>query len=97
MIADISSVVTLIAILSVGTERVVEILKPALPTAIFNSTIVYSTTAIFVAAALYILNGTMLPLLSSNLYIQAAIVGLACSAGSGFWNNLLSVLKDLKK
>jgi hypothetical protein len=96
MIADISSVVTLIAILSVGTERVVEILKPALPVTKY-STVVYSTTAIFVASALYIINGTMLPLLSSNMYIQAAIVGLACSAGSGFWNNLLSVLKDLKK
>lgn len=98
MYLEITELSTILAIISVSTERVVETLKPVLPS--FNekyNTAIYSIIAFTVSLTLYKLNGFNVTFLNeNNLWAQAAIVGLACSAGSGFWNNILTSIQSFK-
>lgn len=89
-------VVTILAIVSVTTERVVEIIKPLLwePNPKFK-TFWYSLLAWMVATLVVLVNGIDLHI-SSNQIAGAFLAGLAGSAGSGFWNNILSILKGMK-
>ena len=98
MYLELAELTTIITLISVSTERVVEILKPVLPQ--FNekyNTAIYSIIAFSVSLTIYKLNGfNMVFINENNLWAQAVIVGLACSACSGFWNNVLSAIQTFK-
>lgn len=97
MYNDLVEITSLISIVSIATERVVEIVKPMLPE--FNAK--YNTTNYSLMAlgiSLLILSVSDIPLSSmfSILPVQNVVLALACTAGSGFWNDILKALQTLK-
>lgn len=97
MYLDIINIVTLISIVSIATERVVEISKPLLPT--FNkkyNTTIYSLLALGVSCSILVINEFALLPMFGALLIQNLVLALACTAGSGFWNDLLKILQGFK-
>jgi len=97
MYLDIVNIVTLISIVSIATERVVEISKPLLPT--FNkkyNTTIYSLLALCVSCSILVINEFELLPMFGALLIQNLVLALACTAGSGFWNDLLKILQGFK-
>lgn len=94
---DYIQILTLFSVISVGTERVVEIIKPLLPYIDTKyRTAIYSAISYVVSSILFTVNNVPIIGMHSNMFIQATIVGLACSAGSGFWNNIISAVKSIK-
>jgi len=105
---SITNAVSLLAALSVATERVVEIIKGAIP--VLNIERKNSTEEGFRQVALHLLaalsgffsawmaGATMPGVLppSWNGFGGYAIIGLLVSGGSGFWNSILSYLKATK-
>jgi hypothetical protein len=97
MYSDLTEIAGYISIVSVATERVVEILKPLLPKPNpAYTTTMYSTLAWLISTSIISINAINLPLISSGLYTQAFVIGLACTAGSGFWNDILKALQTMK-
>lgn len=98
MYLELTELTTIIALISSGTERVVEVLKPVLPK--FNqvyNTAIYSIISFFISVAIYKLNNFNMAFLNeNNVWAQAAIIGIACSAGAGFWNNILTAIQSFK-
>jgi drug/metabolite transporter (DMT)-like permease len=105
---NITNAITLLAALSVATERLVEIIKGAIPP--LNNTAKDSTLEGFRQVALHLLaaisgfvsawmaGATMPGVLPSswNNYGGYVIIGFLVSGGSGFWNSILSYAKATK-
>jgi drug/metabolite transporter (DMT)-like permease len=106
--SSITNAVSLLAALSVATERLVEIIKGAIPA--LNNQASNSTKEGFRQVALHLLaaiagflsawmaGATMPGVLpgSWNGVGGYIIIGLLVSGGSGFWNSILSYLKATK-
>ncbi len=97
MYLDIVDFTTIISLVSVATERAVEVLKPILPEPNPKyKTFVYSSLALGVSTTVIYVNEISTHLLSGSPVIQTLVIGLACTAGSGFWNDTLKLLQNLK-
>lgn len=97
MYIDLLNIVTLISIVSVATERVVEVAKPILPS--FNkkySTTIYSLLAMVVSCIILAINNFELLPMFGVLMVQNLVLALACTAGSGFWNDILKIIQGFK-
>lgn len=94
---EVSELVSTIMVVSVATERVVEIVKPMLPK--FDtkySTAVYSTLALTASTLILGINDVNVSMFHSNTWIQAGVIGLACTAGSGVWSDVLKIIQNMK-
>jgi drug/metabolite transporter (DMT)-like permease len=105
---NITNALTLLAALSVATERLVEIIKGAIPP--LNNTAKNPTMEGFRQATLHVLAaisgfvsawmaGATMPGViptSWNTLGGYVIIGLLVSGGSGFWNSILSYAKATK-
>ena len=97
MYNELAEITAILSLVSIATERVVEIVKPALPD--YNPkyrTSVYSLIACSVSLVILGINNLPMPDMFPNVIVQHVVLALACTAGSGFWNDALKVLQSLK-
>ena len=88
---------TSISIISVATERVVEVLKPILPKPNpAYATTMYSSLAFLVSSIIIYYNDISIPIFSGDLPIQILVLGFACTGSAGVWNDLLKAVQLLK-
>lgn len=109
LFGNLSAFATLIVGISVATERVVEIIKGAVP-ALTNTwtrndqvragilQVIAAVTGAIIAAQMpdQVKNAVPLALGSSIRWQTYAVIGLLASGGSGAWNHALDILGALK-
>ena len=94
---EISELVSTIVLVSVATERVVEIIKPMIPKPQPKySTALYSTLSLVSSTLILVVNDVSISMFHSNQWVQAGVIGLACTAGSGVWNDVLKIVQGMK-
>ena len=98
MYNDLVELTTILGLVSVATERVVEMLKPWIPKQenVKYTTTFYSLLAYIISLLILSINNVQVPFLSNYVYVQNITLALACTAGSGFWNDTLKVLQGFK-
>lgn len=105
---NITNALSLLAALSVATERLVEIIKGSIPVLNnpakdstiegFRQVVLHLLAAISGFASAWMAGATMPGVLPAtwNTYGGYVIIGLLVSGGSGFWNSILSYAKATK-
>ena len=98
LLNEATELVAVISVVSLATERVVSILKPMVAPLVKDkyTTTVYSSMALLVSVLILMVNEITFALFSSRPWEQAIVVALACTAGSGTWNDELKILQALK-
>lgn len=97
MYTEYADLVTTISLVSVATERVVEIAKPLLPKPNPKyTTAVYSLLALGISTLILGVNDINVAIFHSNQWLQAMVIGLACTAGSGFWSDALKLMRGME-
>ena len=97
MYSDISELVTIISLVSISTERVVEIAKPMLPKPNPKyATAMYSLLSLVSATIILGVNDISVSIFHSNQWLQAGVIGLACTAGSGVWSDTLKIVQGMQ-
>ena len=106
--ADLTNIVTLLAALSVSTERLVEIVKgwiPFLNTQSANpaaegrrQALVHVLAVLCGIATAWLAQSALQGVLPENLLTPGGyvVIGLLASGGSGFWNSILNYVKAAK-
>ena len=101
---SIFQLVSVLAIISIATERAVEVITTTLNLKVRYSgkrtqMIITHLLSILTGGAIYAMNADqMIPLISThfNQYTGPLVVGLLASGGSGFWHDLLGIVSAMK-
>lgn len=94
---NIINAVAYLAMLSIATERFVEILKKLSIQKYIKNDGVYQLLATLFGSGLCLISPPNLNFVLMDKYLIIIIVGLAVSGGSGFWHDLLKVLSEYSK
>lgn len=100
MLEQLTSLVTYLVIVSVAAERLTDITKRALIQQYNLTTLngaIYQIIAGVFGAVICQINPPELTIIELNHYVLLIVIGLAVSGGSGAWNTILSILKELSK
>lgn len=98
MLDDLIKLCTYLVFISVAVERAVDIVKRAVVQQ-FNITTLngatYQILAGLFGAVIVYSDQPSFDFITTNRWLLIVIIGLATSGGSGAWNTILSILKEL--
>jgi len=98
MLDYVTQIVVYLVMVSVAAERLTDIFKRVfvetfkIPT--FNGALYQAFACIF-GALIARISPPDIPVIHLNEYVLVIIIGLAVSGGSGAWNSILDILKQL--
>lgn len=98
MFDDLIRLCTYLVFVSVAVERAVDIVKRAVVQQFNITTLngsVYQILAGLFGALIVYADQPTFDFITTNRWLLVVIIGLATSGGSGAWNTVLSILKEL--
>lgn len=94
---NLGQLLSYLFMVSVASERFVEIIKATALSQYLNKTVYIQILAGVFGAAVCFIEPPQLAFITLNKYMLIVLIGLAVSGGSGVWHDALEVVKNFGK